>query len=156
MLGTLKGKRLFPTVDGRHPAPPGMYKTLSKDGINYQPQLDSRIPEPATLFIYILLIRLFLLHTGDTLGFVPSLCPFYRTLQSLCQYHRSPSISGTQNGVHIHGIHLYKLYGYGLCKGKPTRKIALEGSVPAHDKQFIQQVFADRIVELQDLCSQSA
>ena len=24
--------------------------------------------------------------------------------------------------------HLYKLYGYGLCKGKPTPKIALLGS----------------------------
>ena len=30
----------------------------------------------------------------------------------------SPNISCTQNG----GSHLYKLYGYGLCNGKPTPK----------------------------------
>ena len=30
-------------VDGRNPAPPGMYKNLANNGINYQPQLVSRI-----------------------------------------------------------------------------------------------------------------
>ena len=36
------------TVDGRNPVPPGMYKTLVNSGINYQPQLVSRISEPST------------------------------------------------------------------------------------------------------------
>ena len=29
------------TVDGRNPAPPGMYKNLVNNGINYRPQLVS-------------------------------------------------------------------------------------------------------------------
>ena len=32
----------------------------------------------------------------------------------------SPNISGTQNGGNL----TYKLYGYSLCKGTPTRKLA--------------------------------
>jgi len=31
------------TVDGRHPAPPGIYQTPLNNGINYQHQLVSRI-----------------------------------------------------------------------------------------------------------------
>ena len=31
------------TVDGRHPAPPGIYQTTLNNGINYQHQLVSRI-----------------------------------------------------------------------------------------------------------------
>ena len=34
---------LYDTVDGRKPAPPGMHKNLRTNGINYQPQLVSRI-----------------------------------------------------------------------------------------------------------------
>ena len=31
--------KLYNTVDGRNPEPPGMYKTLVDNVINYQPQL---------------------------------------------------------------------------------------------------------------------
>ena len=44
-----------------------------------------------------------------------------RREQTIHRNETSPNISGTQNG----GTHLYKLYGYGLCKGK-----ALQGLVP--------------------------
>ena len=40
---------LPPTVDERNPAPPGMYKTLVNNGINYQPQLVGLISEPSTV-----------------------------------------------------------------------------------------------------------
>ena len=116
----IEEQRLFHTVDGKHFAPPGMYKTLSKDRINYQPQLVCRIPEPATLFLwlfgyYILLIRLFLLYPGDTLGFVPSLYPIlptgvFRVYANITDHQTFLvlKIGGIQ------GTHRYKLYGYGL------------------------------------------
>ena len=36
------------TVEGRIPAPARMQKNLVNNGINYQPQLVSRISEPST------------------------------------------------------------------------------------------------------------
>ena len=38
-------------MDGRNSAPPGMYKSLINNGINYQPQLvgERRISEPSTV-----------------------------------------------------------------------------------------------------------
>ena len=42
----------FNTVDGRNPAPLGMYKTLKtpvNNGMHYQPQLVTRISEPSTV-----------------------------------------------------------------------------------------------------------
>ena len=37
----------------------------------------------------------------------------------------------------------YKLYGYGLCRGKPIPKIALEGSVPPF---LVPETFGDKWV----------
>ena len=48
------------TVDGRNPKqPPGMYKTLKNNGINYQPQLVSRISSINSIFSVADLLHLF-------------------------------------------------------------------------------------------------
>ena len=38
-------------VQKSHSQPPGMYKTLANNGVNYQPQLVSRISEPSTVAV---------------------------------------------------------------------------------------------------------
>ena len=67
------------TVDGRIPAPPGMYyKTLRvNNGINYQPQLVSRISEPSTVpFHRKFVCQMFWFHHDTMTSFTASLASF--------------------------------------------------------------------------------
>ena len=45
------------------------------------------------------------------------------------------------------GTHLYKLYGYGLCKGKPTPKIAGYKVQYLHFR-YLKLLVGDEMVEL--------
>ena len=61
-------------------------------------------------------------------------CIFFREFQfptnQAVNHHELP-IYHTKHFRYLNGgTHLFKLYGYGLCKGKPTPKIAIQGSVP--------------------------
>ena len=58
------------TVDGRNPAPPGIYKTLLNNGINYQTQVVCRISEPATVWSVVICLYVNMMYgtPGPTLS----------------------------------------------------------------------------------------
>ena len=53
-----------------------------------------------------------------------------RVGQKTSHNHFEDVYSANISSTYDEGTHLYKLYGYGVCKGKPNPKIALQGSVP--------------------------